>query len=287
MTTKESVTVSNSAGSMTTLLISTMNRSQFVERQLRYYANIGFDGQILIGDSSNADHVGRTKKIVEEVADQIQIDYTEYPHLTYAECLQTLLDRVSTKYAAVLPDDDFTVPRGLERSVQFLEENPEYVACQGAAVILTLESGGAYGKVQWLGRYNQRSIEGANATERLIDHLCNYSVTLFALYRVEAWRDMFRDLSSIEDRTFGGELLPCCLSVILGKVKKLDSLYLVRQDHPNRNFLPNVFDWITRGTFTTCRMIRGKHEMFRSSIQLWLLNCDGRGTAGAGHCYRD
>lgn len=41
------------------------------------------------------------------------------------------------------------------------------------------------------------------------------------------------------------ELLPCCLSVILGKIKQLDGLYLIRQDHGKRIVLPNWFEWIT------------------------------------------
>jgi hypothetical protein len=41
------------------------------------------------------------------------------------------------------------------------------------------------------------------------------------------------------------ELLPCCLSVILGKIKQLDGLYLIRQDHGKRIVLPTWFEWIT------------------------------------------
>jgi hypothetical protein len=55
---------------------------------------------------------------------------------------------------------------------------------------------------------------------------------------------MYRDVSLLTDKAFASELLPCCLSVLQGKVKELDCLYLVRQSHGQRYFLPNKYDWI-------------------------------------------
>jgi hypothetical protein len=41
------------------------------------------------------------------------------------------------------------------------------------------------------------------------------------------------------------ELLSCCLSIIRGKAKELDCLYLIRQAHDERLFVPDAYDWIT------------------------------------------
>jgi len=47
-----------------------------------------------------------------------------------------------------------------------------------------------------------------------------------------------------EDKTFSAELLPCCLSVTLGKVGQVDGLYLVRQVHDRRYILSEWFQWL-------------------------------------------
>jgi hypothetical protein len=56
---------------------------------------------------------------------------------------------------------------------------------------------------------------------------------------------MYKQVSALSDKTFALELLPCCLSVIFGKIKQLDCLSLVRQVHAQRYLLPDVYDWIT------------------------------------------
>lgn len=229
---------------MITLLIPTMNRSDFLIRQLNYYRDIVFRGHICIGDSSNTKHIERNKRAIKALQGNLNIVYQEYPHLNNAECVQRLLDFVSTSYAALVPDDDFLVPAALEQCALFLDKHPDYSAAHGMGVVVRLQSSGAYGKVRWVCRYRQPVIEGEKASQRLLSHLSNYSVTLFSVHRVESWRMMYRDISLLTDRTFAMELLPCCLSVLQGKVKELDCLYLVRQSHGQRYLLPNQHDWI-------------------------------------------
>ncbi|MEK6704711.1 MAG: hypothetical protein AABZ06_02900, partial [Bdellovibrionota bacterium] len=92
--------------------------------------------------------------------------------------------------------------------------------------------------------YKQPIIEGESAAQRILDLLSNYEVPLFSVHRLESWREMYKDTSLLADRSFAGELLPCCLSVIQGKIKELDCLYLVRQDHSQRYYLPDKDKWI-------------------------------------------
>jgi len=56
---------------------------------------------------------------------------------------------------------------------------------------------------------------------------------------------MWEGAPALGDNTFAAELLPCCLSVALGKVKQLDCLYMVRQVNHPRHRLPDHYDWIT------------------------------------------
>ena len=45
---------------MITVFVPTINHPDLIERQLRYYADVGFQGAILIGDSSEGELAEQT-----------------------------------------------------------------------------------------------------------------------------------------------------------------------------------------------------------------------------------
>jgi glycosyltransferase domain-containing protein len=245
-----------------------MNRSDFLIRLLRYYRDLGFQGCICIGDSSDTEHVERTKTVIAELQGKVNIVYHECSRLNDAETLKHLLDFVSTPYAALVPDDDFLVPAALEQCALFLDRHPDYSAAHGVGAGLRLQSGGAYGEVAWAGHYRQPVIEEANASQRLLNHLGNYAVTLFSVHRIESWRVMYGNVPLVADRAFGAEMLPCCLSAVQGKVKELDSFYLVRQAHGQQYPLPDRFDWITNPNWLP------SYQVFRSCLAEELMRQD-------------
>ena len=51
-----------SSSNKVAILIPTMNRSDFLIRQLNYYANVKSQHPIYIGDASNIEHKARTEK---------------------------------------------------------------------------------------------------------------------------------------------------------------------------------------------------------------------------------
>lgn len=252
-----------------TLLVPTMNRSEFVIRLLHYYNEAGFKGCICVGDSSDAEHVERARRAIKALQGKLNIVYQEYPHFNNAECIERLLDFVPTPYAALVPDDDFLVPTALEQCVMFLERHPDYSAAHGVAAFVAVQSNEAHSRVVGGGRYRQPVIGAKSASHRLLEHLSNYSVTLFSVHRLESWREMYRDSSLLADRAFVQELLPCCISVILGKVKDLDCLYLIRQDHAGRYLSPVIYDWVTSPNWLP------SYEIFRDRLSEELARQDG------------
>ena len=156
------------------------------------------------------------------------------------------MQHVNTPYVAILPDDDFLVPSGLDKCIEFLENNSDYVAAHGLGAIVALKPGERCGKDLAIGNYRQTVTENEDARERLLRLLGDYSVPVFSVHRTTAFRTMWSD--KIEDYAFG-ELLPCCLSVILGKIKQLRCLYLVRQVHDKRYTSPDSYDWLTSSTW--------------------------------------
>ena len=115
---------------MITLLIATLNRSDFLIPLLRYYGELEFEGRIIIGDSSGPDHSQRTKAVIKDLQGKVQIDYTHQPGQSNRQCIESLTGLVSTDYIAVVPDDDFFVPSSLERCVSFLDDHDDYIAAR-------------------------------------------------------------------------------------------------------------------------------------------------------------
>lgn len=228
-----------------TLLIPTLNRPDFLLRELHYYQSVNFRGNIFIGDSSEATVTKKIKNYLQQFDNLLKIYYYPLPGYDGAQALKIITDKVTSKYAVFIADDDFLVPSGIGRCIEFLDTNPDYVAAHGVCIAMGLHSINSQ-SIQYTNHSPQPIISGGTAAQRLVAHLTNYSpILFFSVHRIEAWRTMFKNLGDIADRSFGSELLSSCLSVILGKTKQLDGLYLIRQDHENRYVLPTWFKWIT------------------------------------------
>lgn len=232
------------------LLVPTKDRSEFVERLLNYYADRRFTGRLIIGDSSGPFHRDQTLRAVGRVAACLDVVHLELKGLTIGPCLKELVHQVTTPFAAVLPDDDFIVPTSLAACVRFLQLNEDYACAHGQGVTVILDTNSLSGNVVYCSHYPQPSLEAPSAVERFREHMAGYSVSLFSVHRTESWRVMMDHSDRIEDVPFSAELLPCCLSVVLGKVKNIDGqLYLVRQSHNRRLQLPMMVDWVMSPRF--------------------------------------
>lgn len=230
---------------MLTIMISTKNRSDFLARLLNYYAGCSYNFRIDIGDSSDDSHFEKTALLVNGLKGKLKVKHCRHSGLRLPDSIRELTRNLETPYAAFIADDDFLVPSGFDKAMEFLEKNPDYSAAQGTGVLFSIGSSGPYGKFSQTSYYKLRQIASDTASARLIEHLSTYSVTLFAVYRTKTWQKMYEDVLKLEDRHFADEILPCALSVIYGKVKKLDFLYLVRQGHDRRNLLSDFYDWLT------------------------------------------
>jgi len=230
---------------MLTIVIATKNRSEFMARLLNYYADTNYRHWIYVGDSSDSSHFECTKDVINQLKGRLKVRIYKYPDLSGQESLNKLLEMITTPYVVYIGDDDFLVTSGLQDCIEFLENNKEYTGANGRGVAFSLRNYGPKGQFQSLGGYRQRAIEADTAVGRLLLYFERYFVTVFSVQRLSVWKTMYKDVFSIPDRALAGEFLPCCLSVIQGKIKHLNCFYLLRQTHGQRDVLPNAFDWIT------------------------------------------
>src|SRR5260370_16190728 len=88
-------------------------------------------------------------------------------------------------------------------------------------------------------------MDHTNGSARLTDPLKYYSTTFYSMHRKEPFRSCYQAMISIDADLYFSELLHSCLSLIHGKAKKLDRLYLVRQGFAAKEYeVLDVFEWI-------------------------------------------
>ncbi|MFH1581703.1 MAG: TIGR00180 family glycosyltransferase [Pseudomonadota bacterium] len=229
---------------MITIVIPTMNRSDFLIRLLNYYADTGYKHWISIGDSSDVFHLNATKQAIKGLAGELKIVYREFPGVPEPKCTSQLIQEVKTPHVAFVADDDFLVPSALDECVEFLKDHPDYSVALGKAMIFNLGCSGPFGNISGVGPYALSSIEAASGRERLLYHLRNYSNPNFGVHRTEEFQRAYSRVPALPDKSFT-EILPNCMSSVQGKIMQLDCFYLVRQGHDQRYLLPDLFDWVT------------------------------------------
>ena len=209
---------------MITLLVPTLNHPDLIYRQLRYYADVGFPGAILIGDSSEGELAERTEQAVKKHQDKVDVTYVSCPNMHDTEAQQQLVKFVKTPYVIGSGDDDFYIPSALEELVDWLSKHPEYGSVHGLASMAYVQPNGTGQNVLGTAYYPQQISEAETASERLLHHYTNYSNVGYSIKRVDSLQPMFGRAHEME-RSFAGEIFSSCLLVVLGKVKELDIFY--------------------------------------------------------------
>lgn len=225
-----------------------------------YFASTKNPYRIIIGDSSDPGPLEATRDLIQRYANTLQIEQRPYPPRPYLppgqdgiECVANLLAQVKTPYALYMADDDFIVTEALEKGIRFLENHPDYSAVNGDAILVGLKREGEKMVVIGTSNYLQRGFEFERASDRLTDHLVRFGATEFSIKRTEQIRESFEAIVSLKVVNLFEEIFVNCLTMINGKVKKLDQLYMVRQGHAGQvsaNSL-TMFDWITSASFAS------------------------------------
>ena len=265
---------------MLTILIPTYaNRNFFFARLINYIINCDFKYDIYIADSSESDSLEANFRLFEDIAPKLNIKYNIYDkRLDWLEKVSIAIDDIQTPYILINADDDFITPSGIERSLTFLEANPDYSLASGysANFELTYKSNNQ-GIIKNIScqTSKQLTVEHRQSYKRLLEHLSAYEPTFYAVHRTKQLRYNFKKYldSNIKDFRFM-ELLPSCMSLIQGKKKIIDCLYLLRQvDLPKKYYQFNntpylMHDWIADPNWSN------DYNIFRLNLAELLVNYD-------------
>ncbi len=231
---------------MLTIVLPTINKARFVKRLVIWLADKNFQGTLLVGDSStNPNEAADTYTALAAAERNFRTAYHAFPGLDGTQTTQLLSHKISTPYCTYLGDDDYLCPDAANECIHYLELHEGYVGAHGHAFSIEVSSNSADKKaITALEYYPLTTLRDESSERRYLEHMQQYTVTLFCVVRSEVFKRAFKDVHFILDRAFSGELLPCAKMVIDGRFAQLDNFFLVRQSHEQRNFLPDNFDWI-------------------------------------------
>jgi glycosyltransferase domain-containing protein len=230
------------------IIIPTYNRPRYLRRLLDYYNQYGSDFDIIIADSSADENKALNKKIVLTFPN-LKLQYVDKysketePYHKFADAI----NYAKEKYCVFCGDDDFLVPNGLRQSVNFLEKNPDFTVAHGYYMAFLLKKG----KFYWETRYPKESLISSDPKERLFEHLSKYNLpTFYGVHRTDFFKIIYRELlNSGADTVLFGEMLPSMLSVIYGKTKYLDVMYMARKIGIRADYRPTPIDYMKQGKY--------------------------------------
>ena len=227
------------------IVIPTKDRSEFIIKQLVYYAETNCPYSVYIGDSSGPAHLDQTLEAIEKLKGKLNVFHYHYPEADAPTAMKLLVESVKEKYSVYTGDDDYLVPNSLKKCVSFLEEHSEYSTVHGNSVMYTLSGNGAYGDITAFGPYTLKDSENDAAGQRLINYLKDYWVVEFSVRRTEDHLLACEQRDIIKDSGFA-EILTNALTIVLGKSKKLNCIYLTRQIHDQRyQSAGGIDNWIS------------------------------------------
>jgi glycosyltransferase domain-containing protein len=244
-----------------TVIVPTHERHHYLTRALDYWGKT--DLPILVADSS-----------LDKFSDQIpnNVKYYHYPQksrlsTSLTKKLVDVLKKVSTEYSVVCGDTDFLTYKGIEESVAFLDQNRDYVVAHGK-YIAVVHPGNNFepdGRFCWSQLYESESNKFPNPKDRILYHFENYFCPTF--YGVHRKDDLILVLEEADEYTDDYrfvEMLPTMLTVILGKVKRLNGLYGARELALKKKNLPDLLTYKKEGFFNE------RYERFKSRLIKYL-----------------
>ena len=234
---------------MAAILVPTMNRSDYVIRLLYFYADQKYQDTIYIGDAGNQTHVKKTLSAIDALKGQLKIVYKHLPRVNIQCTKKELMKEVKETYVTFAGDDDFVLPKSIKKAEDFLNCNPDYSTCHGKPVLFTMDqNNGISGRIQSVVPYHLLESAFDSPLERIENFLDQYWVSIFSVHRSEEFQEDLKDMNKIPLECFR-EITLSSLSIIQGKSKRLDSLYLMRQLHGGRYLNPSILELMIKPTW--------------------------------------
>ncbi len=256
---------------LATIIIPTRNRVNFLRRVLAYLEKANTEAlPIVVSDSSDQTYHEELFALINDYSKKLPLNFIHFPpELDFGRKISCSLKWVNTPCAVINADDDFLVPATVRACAEFLCNNPDYALAHGHSMLcsLAMRTDSAERKITNLVEYAQVSREEPDALERLQAHARCYCTTFYSTYRLDLLKRLW-PADYAGDKEFS-EILPSFLAHCLGKAKKLDHFYMLRQVHgaSDAKTLCDPLHWISSPEFSA-QFLRMKRLLAESLPEL-------------------
>jgi glycosyltransferase domain-containing protein len=214
----------SSADAVTLIVPTVHHRAALFARTLRYLAESGFKGPIVVSDHSPTEHADA---IAQVVAGAPGLDLRVVAHAPDLHFLDRLVDcarRAGTPFVHLHADDDFVILPTLDVLLERLRERPDASAALGINVHVAF----AERDVTVAPKFAN---EATDAFARLVAGLESYSSVLYALRRRDEFiASMSFARARCPDVQFW-QYLETCMATLAGPILTVDDLHYVRAVH--------------------------------------------------------
>jgi glycosyltransferase domain-containing protein len=142
----------------------------------------------------------------------LDIEYSRYPDDTsFSRFYKKMADaaaRIQTPFVMMVDNDDFVIPSGIERCVDFMNAHSDYVSCGGGVAGFTLQENGNSALQNLTGpinrftyryspNYQSRDLAASSLAERVLDGYANYMTTYYNVFRSAAMATICRECAEM------------------------------------------------------------------------------------------
>jgi glycosyltransferase domain-containing protein len=226
-----------------TIIIPSHERPDYLKRTLLYLDEC-FSRSLLnvvVSDSSEA-----YKRQIEEVCRDFSAEYYHEPGVSYSIKTYNVLKAVKTKFSCILGDDDLLLKEGLESSLHFLRQNPDYAVASGEYIRMHF---GEADRVILKPYYTDLgSNDNDSPLVRYYNVMQKFQLTVPGVHRTKvirrAYQSAYEFSLKVQPHHYTYvDLLLVGIELLYGKYKKLPHYYYVRQRGQS---IPYYFDQIPR-----------------------------------------
>jgi glycosyltransferase domain-containing protein len=242
-----------------TLLICLKDRADFTKRLCAYLIDINAPFEIIFADGSIGDE---NRMIIESFKQKFPYRYIRYPadntFTDYYEKCASVIKEVITPYVMMIDNDDFPIIDGQQEAIRFLENNADYIGCNGrvAGIILAPFANKPYGKNILFTPYYCKDMDvpvALNqdaAIDRIAGYLNNFYSTFYSIFRTSSLVLTYEKMKDLNSSDLGiAELFFSFSQLSHGKIHSIDALTYVRQKGSSQ-VAASQKDWFYRLLYT-------------------------------------
>jgi glycosyltransferase domain-containing protein len=191
-----------------TIVLPLKGRYLFTLRFLWHANKAGLPYRFLIADGQVHPALAELLENSAELFPNLDLQYVRYPDDRNFSCffakMADALSRVTTPYAMLADNDDFLAFGGIERAVDFLQSNADYICCGGRVAGFSVYSGlnnpsrGLRGKLNRLyNYYSSADVASPIVVERLRQGALKHWI-YYAVVRTDALATVCREIAELD-----------------------------------------------------------------------------------------